>query len=259
MSSHDGLKRLIGAERAREIALPVWARMEPAASAIAPWQPGRVDERGQVASGGPGAPSGGGRDGDEPRQTAPLIRDAVEDDELGGEGVLVPPGMVLIGEDELARRDEALLVALREPMLEAVERFARALDEIEQRLRDDVVDLSARIASALVHRALKIDREIALEIAQRALRLLGPVERVVVKCAEVDAELLRERLPALARAEAGRAIEVIVRPSDDLTPGGVLLTFDGGVVDAREERRLARIVEAVKVAVQEHDVAETGA
>lgn len=163
----------------------------------------------------------------------------------------IPEGMLLVSEEALAEREEAIVEALRKPYLDAARSMLQAVDELETRLTDDIVDLAARIAQALTYREFTTDKTLVLEVAQRALRLVGPLERLTVRCAPEDAELLRDNLPALARVEVGRAVEVVVRPSDDIMPGGLLLTFDGGVVDAREERRAARIVEAVKTAIRE--------
>ena len=191
----------------------------------------------------------------EPRAAEPELGPDLADELDGGEGgggeFGLAAGMIVVSEAELAQRDAEVAEAAIAPYREAIARFDRVVNELEQRLREDIVDLSARIASALAQRELKLDRTLVLDIARRALRLLGPLERVIVKCAESDAELLREHLPTLARAEAGRPVEVLVRPSDDILAGGLLLTFDGGVVDAREERRLQRIVDAVKAAIQE--------
>lgn len=163
----------------------------------------------------------------------------------------IPDGMLLVSEEALAEREEAIVEALRKPYLDAATSLVQAIDELETRLTDDVVELAAKIAQALTYREFAADRTLILEVAQRALRLVGPLERLTVRCAPEDAELLRDNLPALARMEVGRPVEVLVRPSDDIMPGGLLLTFDGGVVDAREERRAARIVEAVKAAIRE--------
>lgn len=187
----------------------------------------------------------------------PTLADAAE---LGSEpgttpsGGAIPDGMMLVSEEMLAQREDAIVEALRAPYLEAATKLMAAVDELESRLRDDVVELAARIAQTLVHRELRTDRSVVLEVAQRALRLVGPLERLTVRCAPEDAELLRENLPGLARVEVGRVVEVLVRPSDDILPGGLVLTFEGGVVDAREERRLARIVEAVKMALRDAEL-----
>lgn len=163
----------------------------------------------------------------------------------------IPEGMLLVSEQELLDREDAIVEALRTPYKQAASQLELAVAELETRLTDDVVELAARIAQALIYKELELNRSLVLEVAQRALRLVGPLERLTVRCAPEDAELLREHMPGLARVEVGRAVEVLVRPSDDIMPGGLLLTFEGGVVDAREERRLQRIVEAVKAAIRE--------
>ena len=256
---------------------PAWAKTVRAGTVVS-WTPGSANERPSMPAPDPierptprtsGSKRPGGDDqgprtlsarrpgGDDtaPR-TASAKRPTPGDPGDAGRGAsepVIPPGMVLISQDELTRREAELTDALRAPYLEAAQRLMSVVGEIEQRVREDVVDMAARIAAVLMQRAVKLDRTITLDIARRALRRLGPIERVIVKCAESDADLLREHLPALARSEVGQMVEVVVRPSDDIRPGGVMLTFDGGVVDAREERRLARIVDAVKAAVLDND------
>lgn len=165
----------------------------------------------------------------------------------------IPPGMILISREELVERESEIRDEYRKHYLASATRLREAIGELETRLREDVVDLAARIATVLVQRAIEQDRNITLDIARRTLRRLGPVERIIVKCAESDADLLRERLSVVASTEMGQPVEVLVRPSIDIDAGGLVVTFDGGVVDAREDKRLARIVEAVKAAVRESD------
>ncbi len=164
-----------------------------------------------------------------------------------------PPGPPVVSEEEMIAREDALIAALQKPYRDAAARFFAACEDLDRRLREDVVELASRIASAMLHREFKMNRGLVLEVAQRALRLVGPLERVTVKCAPEDADLLREHMPNLARTEVGRAVEVTVRPSDDVTPGGLVLTFEGGVVDARDDRRLARITDAVREALHAVD------
>ena len=164
----------------------------------------------------------------------------------------IPEGALILTPEELEAHEQAFIDALREPYLAAAQRLEDAREELASRVHEDIVELAARLATALIHRAISEDRTITLEILQRAFRLAGPLEHVTVRCNADDADLIRERAPGLARAETGRAVEVVVRPSDDITAGGCVLTWEGGVVDARNERRLERIVEAVKTAIAEN-------
>lgn len=165
--------------------------------------------------------------------------------------VVLPEGSHVVTDADLEALRDEIADELREPYLAAASALNAAADELEQRLYDDIVDLAVRLAEAVVHRTVALDRDVVIETARRALRLAGPVARVVVRCNADDAAHLRERLVDVAHGEAGRAVEVIVRPSDDIDAGGCLLTFDSGIVDARVSRQLDRLAEAVKAAI--HD------
>lgn len=239
-----------GRGAAREKPAPWVARANAEASVTAWTATERVSARPSPAppQAAPPAPASAGPGTAEPPPSAPEPTAPAASDSYVQP---IPEGMLLVSEEALAEREEAIVEALRKPYLDAARSMLQAVDELETRLTDDIVDLAARIAQALTYREFTTDKTLVLEVAQRALRLVGPLERLTVRCAPEDAELLRDNLPALARVEVGRAVEVVVRPSDDIMPGGLLLTFDGGVVDAREERRAARIVEAVKTAIRE--------
>lgn len=169
----------------------------------------------------------------------------------------IPPGSFIVSEADLEAREQELVALLREPFRDAARELKAAAIELQQRLHEDLVDLAGRFAQALIYREVRLDRGIMLDIAHRALRMAGTLERVVIKCSEEDAPFLREELGEVARSEAGQAsVEVIVRPSDDIDVGGCLLTFEGGIVDARNEKRLDRLMEAVKAAVADAPIAE---
>lgn len=171
-------------------------------------------------------------------------------------GVVLPEGAHVVTDADLEALRDEIADELRGPYLEAAAALNAAADELEQRLYDDIVDLAVRLAEAVVQRTVALDREVVIETARRALRLAGPVARVVVRCNADDATPLRERLVDVAQGEAGRAVEVIVRPSDDIDAGGCLLTFESGIVDARVSRQLDRLAEAVKGAIHDTPVAK---
>jgi len=168
----------------------------------------------------------------------------------------LPPGAMVMTEAQLAARDEALVAELRAPYEESARRLAAGVVELQQRLHEDMVELAARVGEVLMYREVRSDPAVILDITRRALRMVGPMERVVVKCAPEDEAILREHLDEVARHEAGRAVEVIVRASDDIDVGGCLLTFESGIVDARSNKRLERIIDALKAAVSDAPAAE---
>ena len=213
---------------------PLWAT--PAAERVREWQPGAP-----VAEPPPEAPVEPATSSTPPPPRVEVVAPA-------------PAEPVHTFDDaQLAELEATIVGELREPYLASARSLAAAVNELEQRLYDDVVDLAVRLAEAVVHRTVALDRAILLENTRRALRLAGPVSRMTLKCAEEDAPFLREEIDEAVRSEVGRAIEVTVRPSADIDIGGCLLTFDSGIVDARIPQQLKRLADAVKAAL--HDTA----
>ncbi|MCC6620530.1 MAG: hypothetical protein IT385_04705 [Deltaproteobacteria bacterium] len=282
----DTIKPVGAIGRAPEVQrheLPAWARDKK--DAVTPWSPtsrggsggATADKRapdGERARGGAGAPTtprsrtekrprvqgptrpqapAGTAPGQPPEHAAAALDAALAAGQAPGAAATptIPPGSIVLTPEELEAHEQAMIEAYREPYLEAARRLDEAAAELVSRTHEDIVLLAARLAEALLHRALKEDRTVLIEVLQRAFRLAGPLEHVTVRCASEDAELIRERAPGLARGETGRAVDVVVRPSDDISPGGCVLTWEGGVVDARNERRLERLVDAVKNALAE--------
>jgi flagellar biosynthesis/type III secretory pathway protein FliH len=161
--------------------------------------------------------------------------------------------MRLISESELAAREEALLVAAREPYAEGARRLGRGLADLERGLRDDAIELARRMAQAILHRELRADPGLVTEVASRALSVLGPVENVTIACAEDDVPLLEAALPQLSQPSAGHAVTLSLQPHPELERGGVLLSFEGGLVDARVDRQLDRLLDAIRGASLDPD------
>jgi len=223
---------------------PSWARSSDEGLDVRPWFPGAPVRPTAAKSAGPRP---------EPRpepKPEPKPEPRPEPQQVAPEPAFSEADLELLREEVLAEA--------RVPYLAAAEAFAAATRELSRELHEDVVDLALRIAEAIVRREVALDRTVVLDVARRALRLAGPVSRVTVKCATEDAPYLREHLDVIAREESGTAVEVMVRPSDDIDLGGCLVTFDRGVVDARISRQLERLGDAVKAALADAAPDPTG-
>jgi flagellar biosynthesis/type III secretory pathway protein FliH len=161
--------------------------------------------------------------------------------------------MKLVSETELAAREQALLTAAREPYVEGARRFAQGLQDLERGLRDDAIELAKRMAQAILQRELTVDPGLVANVAARALQVLGPVESVTIACAEADAPILEAALPQLSQPSAGHAIALTLQPHAELERGGVLLSFEGGLVDARVDRQLERLLDVIRGASLDSD------
>ncbi|MFT7582307.1 MAG: hypothetical protein ACI9MR_003989 [Myxococcota bacterium] len=159
----------------------------------------------------------------------------------------------IYSEDELTKRvaeeREALLNAIREPTSRAVQRLDEAAQELERHAHLTLLQLATKLASSMVGRALELDQTLVVDMAQRALRMAGPLEKAIVRCHPDDVQILRGALSPIADEEAGRAVEVIVRPGHDIGSGGVLVTYETGIVDARIDKGMERLSKAVRDAL----------
>jgi hypothetical protein len=156
--------------------------------------------------------------------------------------------------NERAARDRDADV-LRTPYEEAALRMDTALSALDQRLSGDVVAMAQMMAETLIAREAATDASILVENLTRALDRLGPVEHLRIEANPEDVARLREIAPSLAGETTGRAVDVIVTAAPRLTRGGMVLSFDRGVIDASWGSQLGHLGEAVALAFDEERLA----
>ena len=135
---------------------------------------------------------------------------------------------------------------VRSQYAESVKTLRRASFELSLRVDRDVVRLARRLAEVIVRRKIELEADVVIEGLKAAFRLAGPMEKVTVKCSPDDVEFLRSQSEAIAHDHLGRWVEVAVQPSADIDRGGVLLLYEGGVVDARLPSQLDRLTALVE-------------
>jgi|GEM_PF-2486033 len=141
------------------------------------------------------------------------------------------------------------LAELRGRYQDSVEQLQRASFELDLRIGNDVLQLARRLAEVIMRRTVELDSEVVVSSLRAAFQLAGPLERVTVKCAPEDVATLRTQAEGVAQDLMGRWVEVAVQQGADIEPGGVLLLFEGGVVDARLPSQLDRLTAVVERAI----------
>jgi len=155
-------------------------------------------------------------------------------------------------EQERARQEHgAELAQLQEPYTAAVTRLDQACVSLDQRFSQSSVSLALLLAETLLAREAAVDEAVLTTNLNRALDRVGPVEHLRIEANAADVERLREIVPDLAAQRTGRAVDVIVTASDRLTRGGMVLSFDRGVIDASWGSQLGHLGEAVALAFDE--------
>ncbi|MGM0577164.1 MAG: FliH/SctL family protein [Myxococcota bacterium] len=194
-----------------------------------------------------------GEDGEaEVRPAGPPDAEVPQEEPEPGEVPAGPCRQCETVREEAAAERDALLDALQDPYLRAAAELGRVADELSEGFHDAVIDLTVKLAGAVIERGVSLDREVLTTNLRRALEIAGPVSAVTLRCHPEDAEAMREEAPDLLRETAGRPADVTVRPSDDVERGACIVLFDEGIVDARWSQQLERLADAVRKVVQTH-------
>ena len=87
-----------------------------------------------------------------------------------------------------------------------------------------------------------LNRQVAPKLVDEALRMIGAARIVAVHVHTMELDLLENYLPDLLGAL--RSIESVqLTPDDTVGPGGAVLRFGAGMIDATLEGQLGRIAE----------------
>jgi flagellar assembly protein FliH len=133
-----------------------------------------------------------------------------------------------------------------ETVLPALDRVIEALDIERERWLTDwegtAVRLSAIMAEKLVRRELSLHPELTVEVVREALQLAAGRPQITVRLHPLDLAQLEENGPDIVE-RLSRLGETALTPDESLSRGGCLIETRQGVIDARIETQLSRIVE----------------
>ena len=153
-----------------------------------------------------------------------------------------------------AGRAEALEAARKEfaeqqkSLIESCQRLMTGINAgrvaWEAAARRDLIELAVAIARRVARHVGERDREAVLENLEEAVRLAGTRSEVSIVVSPLDAEAAREfARPLVEGREQCRHVRVVEDAA--VSPGGCLIQWSGGAVDARLETQLDRIEAAL--------------
>lgn len=151
-----------------------------------------------------------------------------------------------------AGRAAALAEAREQFAAEAAELTASlqtTLDELAAR-RDrlmaeatrDVLTLSVAVAARVVSSIAGIDKSVAVESAEKALRMIGPASDAVIRVHPSDAERIARFVPEL-KERIGQRVAVRLVEDSALSAGDVVVQTANGSVDAMLGTQIDRIAD----------------
>jgi flagellar assembly protein FliH len=144
--------------------------------------------------------------------------------------------------------DEAL-AAVTQQLQDLTSRWSQTLDLLHQHMpehvadaRMDLVALAIAIAHRVTHQQAKANPQVAAAVVEEALRTAGAARRVALSVNPGEADVLAEYLPDLLSKL--RSIEEVELTEDEgVSPGGCVVRFGAGQIDARIETQLDRIAD----------------
>ena len=123
-------------------------------------------------------------------------------------------------------------------------RIESSRDQMIADARRDLLSLALSIAGKVIQRAIEADPTIVQHQLEAAIAHAIRPSRLILECSSSEPNDIQVVLPEIAqRLTNGAHIELV--PSDEHSPGSIVLRTEGGEIDASIETQLARIAEAI--------------
>lgn len=116
--------------------------------------------------------------------------------------------------------------------------------EMEREARQAVLRFALDAAEKLVHRVIEVDESVVVDQAAQALSMVLSAHDASVRIHPVDRPMLEDALPDLL-GELSRLKHIELVDDDEITPGGCMVTFGQGKIDATIERQLERLINMI--------------
>ena len=181
------------------------------------------------------------------------VHPAADDDVLPDEPEVQECGIC----EETRREGEAKLRAMNEEFEHRLDvtlsQFARTVEEISRTVDSSVVKLAKLLAERIIGETVTLDSTLTERNLAKALQLAGPLATVTLKVNQADIKRIREVAPVLAEEAAGAPVQVTVQADSEVDPGGVIVVYEAGLIDARFEHQLQSITAVVADMVEQGD------
>lgn len=116
--------------------------------------------------------------------------------------------------------------------------------EMEREARQAVLEFALSAAEKLVHRVIEVDESVVVDQAAQALSLVLSAHDASVRIHPVDRPMLEDALPDLLN-ELSNMEHIELVDDEEITPGGCIVAFGQGRIDATVERQLERLINLI--------------
>ncbi|MEM6258345.1 MAG: FliH/SctL family protein [Planctomycetota bacterium] len=114
--------------------------------------------------------------------------------------------------------------------------------DMEREARQAVLAFALSVAEKVVHRVIEVDESVVVDQAAQALSLVLSAHDASVRIHPVDRPILEDAIPQLIN-ELDSLDHIELVDDEAITPGGCMVAFGQGRVDATIERQLQRLID----------------
>lgn len=116
--------------------------------------------------------------------------------------------------------------------------------DMEREARQAVLAFAFSAAEKIVHRVIEVDESVVVDQVAQALSLVLSAHDASVRIHPVDRPILESAIPQLIKELDGlEHIELV--DDEQITPGGCVVAFGQGRIDATIERQLQRLIDLI--------------
>lgn len=127
---------------------------------------------------------------------------------------------------------------------QVVQEWEQQRAEMEREARQSVLDFALRAAEKIVHRVIEVDESVVIDQAAQALSLVMSGHDASVRIHPVDHPILEEAMPDLMK-ELSSIDHIELVDDESITPGGCVVAFGQGQIDARIETQMQRLIDMI--------------
>jgi len=134
------------------------------------------------------------------------------------------------------------LQQVQQGWIDATSRLDDQRQAMERDARQAILELAVRFAVKLTHRVIEVDDQVVLGQIEAVLsQVLRPMEVTVRICPD-DRRVLEEAMSQIL-AQFAQVQRVHLTDDDQVSPGGCILSYGQGQIDATIQTQLQRLVE----------------
>lgn len=136
------------------------------------------------------------------------------------------------------------LAKLQQSWTEALRKWQHDQQQLLKDAREATLELSLRLTERIVHRVVEADPTVVIDQVAACLTHVMEASQVVIRIHPQDQAMLEESLPELA-GEFESASHAKIVTDEGISPGGCVVTYGKGRIDATLETQLTRAVELI--------------